>query len=72
VDQDVEASEPLVQRKAQSIEGVTIGDVERHECSGLAGGGADLVVELAQADLGLPNANVFFAQWKAAGTLASA
>ena len=31
-----------------------------------------LIVELAQADLGLPNANVVFAQWKAAGTLASA
>jgi NAD(P)-dependent dehydrogenase (short-subunit alcohol dehydrogenase family) len=31
-----------------------------------------LVVELAQADLGLPNANVVFDRWKAAGTLASA
>jgi len=31
-----------------------------------------LVVELAQADLGLPKANVAFAHWKAAGTLASA
>ena len=31
-----------------------------------------LIVELAQADLGLPRANVAFAQWKAAGTLASA
>jgi NAD(P)-dependent dehydrogenase (short-subunit alcohol dehydrogenase family) len=31
-----------------------------------------LIVELAQADLGLPHANVVFAQWKAAGTLASA
>jgi NAD(P)-dependent dehydrogenase (short-subunit alcohol dehydrogenase family) len=31
-----------------------------------------LIVELAQADLGLPHANVAFAQWKAAGTLASA
>jgi len=31
-----------------------------------------LIVELAQADLGLPRANVVFAQWKAAGTLASA
>lgn len=30
-----------------------------------------LIVELAQADLGLPHANVVFAQWKAAGTLAS-
>jgi NAD(P)-dependent dehydrogenase (short-subunit alcohol dehydrogenase family) len=31
-----------------------------------------LIVELALADLGLPHANVVFAQWKAAGTLASA
>jgi len=31
-----------------------------------------LIVELAQADLGLPVANVVFARWKAAGTLASA
>ena len=31
-----------------------------------------LIVELAQADLGLPHANVVFAHWKAAGTLASA
>jgi NAD(P)-dependent dehydrogenase (short-subunit alcohol dehydrogenase family) len=31
-----------------------------------------LIVELAQADLGLPRANVAFARWKAAGTLASA
>ena len=31
-----------------------------------------LMVELAQADLGLPHANVVFAHWKAAGTLASA
>jgi len=31
-----------------------------------------LMVELAQADLGLPHANVVFAQWKAAGKLASA
>ncbi len=31
-----------------------------------------LLVELAQADLGLPHANVVFAHWKAAGTLASA
>jgi NAD(P)-dependent dehydrogenase (short-subunit alcohol dehydrogenase family) len=31
-----------------------------------------LVVELAQTDLGLPRANVVFAHWKAAGTLASA
>ena len=31
-----------------------------------------LIVELAQADLGLPKANVAFARWKAAGTLASA
>jgi NAD(P)-dependent dehydrogenase (short-subunit alcohol dehydrogenase family) len=31
-----------------------------------------LIVELAQADLGLPHANVAFAQWKAAGKLASA
>ena len=31
-----------------------------------------LIVELAQADLGLPHANVAFARWKAAGTLASA
>lgn len=30
-----------------------------------------LIVELAQADLGLPHANVVFAQWKVAGTLAS-
>ena len=30
-----------------------------------------LIVELAQADLGLPTANVAFADWKA-GTLASA
>jgi NAD(P)-dependent dehydrogenase (short-subunit alcohol dehydrogenase family) len=29
-----------------------------------------LVVELAQADLGLPHANVAFARWKADGTLA--
>ncbi|MGZ3375540.1 MAG: SDR family NAD(P)-dependent oxidoreductase [Phenylobacterium sp.] len=31
-----------------------------------------LIVELAQADLGLPRANVVFAHWKADGTLASA
>jgi NAD(P)-dependent dehydrogenase (short-subunit alcohol dehydrogenase family) len=31
-----------------------------------------LIVELAQADLGLPHTNVAFARWKAAGTLASA
>jgi NAD(P)-dependent dehydrogenase (short-subunit alcohol dehydrogenase family) len=31
-----------------------------------------LIVELAQADLGLPSANVAFADWKKAGTLASA
>ncbi|HEX3367423.1 SDR family NAD(P)-dependent oxidoreductase [Phenylobacterium sp.] len=31
-----------------------------------------LIVELAQADLGPPNANVVFADWKARGTLASA
>lgn len=31
-----------------------------------------LVVELARADLGLPTANVSFADWKQAGTLASA
>ncbi|HZZ69237.1 MAG TPA: SDR family NAD(P)-dependent oxidoreductase [Phenylobacterium sp.] len=31
-----------------------------------------LIVELAQADLGLPHANVSFAHWKAAGKLASA
>jgi NAD(P)-dependent dehydrogenase (short-subunit alcohol dehydrogenase family) len=31
-----------------------------------------LIVELAQADLGLPKANVVFADWKARGTLASA
>ena len=31
-----------------------------------------LIVELAQADLGLPRANVVFSHWKAAGTLASA
>ena len=32
-----------------------------------------LIVELAQADLGLPQANVVFARWKAqGGTLASA
>ncbi|WP_372784706.1 SDR family NAD(P)-dependent oxidoreductase [Phenylobacterium sp.] len=31
-----------------------------------------LIVELAQADLGLPTANVVFDRWKAAGTLASA
>ena len=29
-----------------------------------------LIVELAQADLGLPRTNVAFARWKAAGTLA--
>jgi NAD(P)-dependent dehydrogenase (short-subunit alcohol dehydrogenase family) len=28
-----------------------------------------LILELAQADLGLPNANVSFARWKSAGTL---
>jgi NAD(P)-dependent dehydrogenase (short-subunit alcohol dehydrogenase family) len=31
-----------------------------------------LVVELAQADLGLPTASVVFSDWKTAGTLASA
>ena len=31
-----------------------------------------LIVELAQADLGQPTANVVFAEWKARGTLASA
>ena len=31
-----------------------------------------LIVDLAQADLGLPHANVVFSHWKAAGTLASA
>jgi NAD(P)-dependent dehydrogenase (short-subunit alcohol dehydrogenase family) len=31
-----------------------------------------LIVELAQADLGLPRANVVFDRWKADGTLASA
>ncbi|HKP77793.1 MAG TPA: SDR family NAD(P)-dependent oxidoreductase, partial [Phenylobacterium sp.] len=31
-----------------------------------------LIVELAQADLGLPTANVAFSTWKTAGTLASA
>lgn len=31
-----------------------------------------LIVELAQADLGLPHVNVVFADWKTAGTLASA
>ena len=31
-----------------------------------------LIVELAQADLGLPRANVAFADWKTAGKLASA
>jgi NAD(P)-dependent dehydrogenase (short-subunit alcohol dehydrogenase family) len=31
-----------------------------------------LIVELAQADLGLPTASVAFADWKTAGTLASA
>jgi NAD(P)-dependent dehydrogenase (short-subunit alcohol dehydrogenase family) len=31
-----------------------------------------LIVELAQADLGLPRANVLFADWKRTGTLASA
>jgi len=31
-----------------------------------------LIVELAQADLGLPTASVSFADWKQAGTLASA
>jgi len=31
-----------------------------------------LIVELAQADLGLPTANVVFADWKSRGTLASA
>lgn len=31
-----------------------------------------LIVELAQAELGLPKVNVSFAAWKAAGTLASA
>jgi NAD(P)-dependent dehydrogenase (short-subunit alcohol dehydrogenase family) len=31
-----------------------------------------LIVELAQADLGLPTANVAFSDWKTAGTLASA
>jgi NAD(P)-dependent dehydrogenase (short-subunit alcohol dehydrogenase family) len=31
-----------------------------------------LIVELAQADLGQPTANVVFDRWKAAGTLASA
>jgi NAD(P)-dependent dehydrogenase (short-subunit alcohol dehydrogenase family) len=31
-----------------------------------------LIVELAQADLGLPKANVVFADWKARGTLALA
>ena len=31
-----------------------------------------LVVELAQADLGLPSASVVFSDWKTAGTLASA
>ena len=31
-----------------------------------------LFVELAQADLGLPRANVAFADWKTAGKLASA
>jgi NAD(P)-dependent dehydrogenase (short-subunit alcohol dehydrogenase family) len=31
-----------------------------------------LIVELAQADLGLPTANVAFSNWKTAGTLASA
>jgi len=31
-----------------------------------------LIVELAQADLGLPAANVAFSTWKTAGTLASA
>ena len=30
-----------------------------------------LIVELAQADLGLPHVNVVFDRWKAAGTLAS-
>ena len=31
-----------------------------------------LIVELAQADLGQPTANVVFADWKSRGTLASA
>jgi len=31
-----------------------------------------LIVELAQADLGLPTASVAFSEWKTAGTLASA
>jgi hypothetical protein len=31
-----------------------------------------LIVELAQAELGLPIANVAFDEWKSAGTLASA
>jgi len=31
-----------------------------------------LIVELAQADLGLPTSNVVFSNWKTAGTLASA
>jgi NAD(P)-dependent dehydrogenase (short-subunit alcohol dehydrogenase family) len=31
-----------------------------------------LIVELAQADLGLPKSSVVFSDWKTAGTLASA
>jgi hypothetical protein len=31
-----------------------------------------LIVDLAQADLGLPTASVVFADWKTAGKLASA
>jgi hypothetical protein len=31
-----------------------------------------LIVELAQADLGLPKVNVRFSDWKSAGKLASA
>ena len=31
-----------------------------------------LIVELAQADLGLPTASVVFSEWKKTGTLASA
>ena len=50
--QGIDATETFEQRRRQTIEGITVGDVERDQGGVVTGRGKHLVVELFQAGLG--------------------
>ena len=52
MEQNVQPAEPLVDRQAQLVQTVVLGDVHRDQGGGLAGGGLDLIIEGLKAALG--------------------